>query len=272
MDGEGTLGVYLLPFTRNQMSWRLPYYHIQPVLYQSCARCIEHKPSPSKDGIKRSKSKGTNDESCQHRGRKEGLSLVKDPQSLPLRIPVQPENYIKREVRVGLTTFIVNKAVLALFADEAAASQETLVQDLSKIRPCNPKLLNKLYALSNVGLQERWMGMFTNTRSIQQLAFRSWSDELEVIDAIKSMEMQFSRYLRTKRPSDYVTEIEEASCITTYTQLLREKMWGVTMEGITMPPQQEQTKMYPWEDIGKEHFVRHLQNQTNQFDLSRCLD
>lgn len=100
--------------------------------------------------------------------------------------------------------------------------------------------------------------MFTNTRSIQQLAFKSWSDELEVIEAIRSMELQFSRYLKTKKPSNFVTEIEDAHCITTYTQLLREKMWGVAMEGITMPPQQEQTRLYPWEEIGKEHTRRAI--------------
>lgn len=157
-----------------------------------------------------------------------------------------------------MTTFIVNKSVLSLFTDEATISLEALVQDLAKIRPCNPKLLNKLYALSNIGLQERWMGMFTNTRSIQQLAFKSWSDELEVIEAIRSMELQFSRYLKAKQPNKMLNEIKEAACITTYTQILREKMWGVTMEGITMPPQQEQTRIYPWEDIDKEHTRRAI--------------
>lgn len=89
-------------------------------------------------------------------GKKDFLSLVKDPQSLPLRLPVQPENYIKREVRSGLTTFIINKTVLPLFIEEASSSQEVLIRDLASIRPCNPKLLNKLYSLSNVGLQENF--------------------------------------------------------------------------------------------------------------------
>lgn len=44
-------------------------------------------------------------------GRKDFLSLIKDLQSIPLNIPVQPENYIKRGVKRGLETFIVNKDV-----------------------------------------------------------------------------------------------------------------------------------------------------------------
>lgn len=147
-------------------------------------------------------------------GRKDFLFLIEDPQSLPLHLLVQPENCIKREVRSGLTTFIVNKDVLPLFINTAEEAQHHLIQDLSSIRPCNPKLLNKLYALSNIGLQERWMGMFTNTRSIQQLAFKSWSDELEVIEAIKGMEEQFSRYLKNCKPDKRVQEIEKVPCIT----------------------------------------------------------
>lgn len=124
-------------------------------------------------------------------GRKDFLSLIKDPQSIPLNIPVQPENCIKREVKKGLETFIVNENVKKIFSLEAIQEQKALIKDLSNIEPCNPKLLNKLYALSNIGLQERWAGMFANTRSIQQLAFKNWSDKKEVVDAIQNMERKY---------------------------------------------------------------------------------
>lgn len=107
------------------------------------------------------------------------LSLIKDPQSIPLDIPIQPENYVKKEIKKGLMTLIVNKDIQQLFTLDTDVAHDTLVEDLSRIKPCNPKLLNKLYALSNIGLQEKWTSMFANTRSIQQVALQSWSDELD---------------------------------------------------------------------------------------------
>lgn len=39
-------------------------------------------------------------------------TLVKDPQSLPIDMPIQPENYLKDKVKEGLSGNIRNKAVL----------------------------------------------------------------------------------------------------------------------------------------------------------------
>lgn len=46
---------------------------------------------------------------------KDPLSLIKDPQSLPLHMPIQPENFVKGEVKKGLEEFVINKDVRALF-------------------------------------------------------------------------------------------------------------------------------------------------------------
>ncbi|QPB73978.1 RdRp [Hymenopteran orino-related virus OKIAV85] len=185
-------------------------------------------------------------------GKRDFLSLIKDPQSLPLHMPIQPENYVKREVKKGLTDFIVNKDVKELFSLQTDMAQDALVQDLVSITPCNPKLLNKIYALSNIGLQERWLGKFSNTRSIQQTAFSSWSDEASVLLAVKGLETRFSEYLKKKKEDSEVEKLYHAECVTVYTQHLREMAWGIHLEGITMPPQQEQTILKAWDVLSPE--------------------
>ncbi|AYW51538.1 L polymerase RdRp [Formica fusca virus 1] len=186
------------------------------------------------------------------------LSLIKDPQSIPLDIPLQPENYIKREIKKGLMTLIVNRDVKQLFTLDTEAAHDQLVRDLSSVVPCNPKLLNKLYALSNIGLQEKWTSMFANTRSIQQVAFKSWSDEADVIKAVQNLEKQYERYLQNKKEDLLCDELKNAACIGTYTQLLRERAWNTQMEGITMPPQQEQIKVKRWDQLTGDQSMKAI--------------
>ncbi|QMP82162.1 RNA-dependent RNA polymerase [Hymenopteran orino-related virus OKIAV87] len=176
-------------------------------------------------------------------------SLIQDPQSLPLDIPRQPENLVRQEVKKGLESIVRNKAVKALFDRDSTVAEQKLIQDLMAIQPCNPKLLNKLYSLSNVGLQEKWLAKFASTRSIQKVAMSSWSDEQDVMNSIKTMELRYSRYLETKAPDPNVKELSTVACITTYAQRLREEAWGIRIEGITMPPQQEQVIVKPWKDL-----------------------
>lgn len=182
-------------------------------------------------------------------GKKDFISLIQDPQSLPLNIPVQSENFLKREVKKGLDGIVVNKDLRALFDINTEEEKNNLISDLSNIKPCNPRLINKLYALSNIGLQEKWASIFSNTRSIQQLAFRTWSNEQSVILTVKQMETKYASYLQRRKNDTRVKQIKDVKCITTYTQLLREEAWGIQMEGVTMPPQQEQTCVIPWQDV-----------------------
>lgn len=145
-------------------------------------------------------------------------------------------------------------------------AQDTLVKDLSRIEPCNPRLLNKMYALSNVGLQERWLGKFANTRSIQQIAFKQWSSEYSVYLSIMSLETRFAMYLQKKKPSD-LQGLIQSTCVTVYTQVLREQYWNIRLEGITMPPQQEQTRLINWQSLQEGQANRAIlvveQTETN---------
>jgi len=137
---------------------------------------------------------------------KDYLSLIKDPQSIPLNIPLQPDNFVRKEVKKGLMNIVINGDIRCLFTQETQAEQAALVDDLIKIVPCNPRLLSKLYALSNIGLQEKWAGEFANTRSIQQTAFQRWSSEVDVINSVRELENKYIGYLLKKKMNPYVIE------------------------------------------------------------------
>ncbi len=182
------------------------------------------------------------------------LSLIKDPVSLPLRMPPQPENHLRDQVKIGLINFIKNKAVKNLFLSTRDINEKELVENLLKIRTpndaVNPKLLNLLFTLSNHGLKEKLLGKFSNTRSIQQVALSEWSNEQSVISTVKAIKLVVSRWYeaRVSRP-DLLIELQNKQCTSILAQMLREPMWNIRMEGITMPAVQEQCEVHRWRDI-----------------------
>lgn len=101
-------------------------------------------------------------------------TLVKDLQSLPIDMPIQPENYLKDRVKEGLSGYIKNRDVLPLFTLDSEVKKRQLLTDLSNITPTNPRLLNKIYSCSSLGIQEKVIAKFSNTRSIQRVATQTW--------------------------------------------------------------------------------------------------
>lgn len=194
-------------------------------------------------------------------------TLVKDPQSLPLDLPMQPENYLKDKIKSGLSTYIKNRDVLPLFSLDSGDKKDQLLDDLSRITPTNPRLLNKIYSCSSLGIQEKVIAKFSNTRSIQRIATQTWVDEDSLTRQITMMEDVITDYYKNKAEVsfsmvssydviflEYLRLIEIKGCTTQLAQALRESMWGRHIEGITMPAQQEQTKIFDWNNIPEEHW------------------
>lgn len=58
-------------------------------------------------------------------------TLVKDPQSLPIDMPIQPENYLKDKVKEGLSGYIKNKDVLPLFTLDSEEKKRQIIESLN---------------------------------------------------------------------------------------------------------------------------------------------
>lgn len=77
------------------------------------------------------------------KGRVEYESLVKDPTSLPLATPLQPEHYLRDMIKVHLPNIIKNKAVKNLFDISAEEQRSKLISTLTRVNPFNHRLANK---------------------------------------------------------------------------------------------------------------------------------
>lgn len=111
------------------------------------------------------------------------------------------------------------------------------------IVPCNPKLLSKIMTLSNIGKQEALISKFSSTRSIQAVACREWSSEVEVLRDIHAMEETMMDHILYRPVDPILNDILLKPCLTQLAQELRERGWGLPIEGVTMPAQQEQTQL-----------------------------
>lgn len=178
-------------------------------------------------------------------------SLIKDPSSLPLATPLQSEHYLRDMIRVHLPNIIRNNAVRNLFDFAAEDQKRLLVNDLVNITPFNPRLASKLYALSNFGLQEKYISKFSGARSIQQATLKAWRNEAEVLRSVKAVESANSEALQGREQAQLPCKelYEPGACLTQLPQNLRDSMWDLNLEGINMPAQQEQTRLYRWNDI-----------------------
>lgn len=178
-------------------------------------------------------------------------SLVKDPASLPLATPLQSEHYLKDMIKEHLPNLIKNRAVKNLFDVKAEEQKQKLVATLTRVQPFNPRLANKLYSLSNFGLQEKYLSKFTGARSIQQATITAWNNEAEVLESVRTVEQANSSVLRTRSVSTALRThfTSGPRCLTDMAQQMQDSMWSLNMEGITMPTQQEQTRLYRWEDV-----------------------
>nr|WPR17567.1 MAG: RNA-dependent RNA polymerase [Beetle nyamivirus] len=187
-------------------------------------------------------------------------TLIKDPQSLPLLIPTQPENILRREIKKGVPDLVKNNLLKALFTQNMDLAKDQLIHTLMKIRPVNPRLLNKLFALSNPGLQLSYLGRFSNTRSIQRVAFSRWTNELDLINWIRVTESAISRHYEGQRGNYSIDTLLPylEGCTARGAYTLRSNYWGLALEGITMPAQQEQTRLERWDTLPYEWQERSI--------------
>lgn len=91
---------------------------------------------------------------------------------MTLVTPLQSEHYLRDTIKNYLLNLIQNKSVKNLFSFDANDAKQDLIRDLTNTKPFNPRLTNKLYSLSNFGLQEKYISKFSGTRSIQQATLK----------------------------------------------------------------------------------------------------
>ncbi|ACQ94985.1 RNA-dependent RNA polymerase [Nyavirus nyamaniniense] len=195
---------------------------------------------------------------------KDPLLLVQDPEALPLRTPLQPENYLRNLLSDRLTHYVKNKQLLPLFTNRAKDSERILAHDLLSIKPCHPRLANLIYSLSNAGLRQRLIGQFSNTTSLQALLVqeheggpRALHDHLAALDRALLYSLEEKR-----RGESHGCLLDQCGlnsagpwCSALAAQALRAKHWcEYDVVGVTMAAPQEQFLLAPYSELPVEAY------------------
>ena len=182
------------------------------------------------------------------------IQLIKDSCSIPLNLPPQPENLFRRKLRVGLPSIVKNRSVSAIFGASADVEEGRLKKDLLAIEPINPKLLCKLWQLSNIGVREKVIGKFATARSIQGASLGTWIDESSQTSTIRALQTRTALYYLRRKRRPFTTTLQDCTCVTVLTQQLREALWGLKLEGITMPTPCDKLVIVPWEKVTEDNY------------------
>ncbi|CAG5000824.1 unnamed protein product [Parnassius apollo] len=142
--------------------------------------------------------------------------------------------------------------MLAIFGTKADEEEERLKRDLLSINPVCPKLLCKLWQLSNIGHREKVISKFSTSRSIQQVSMTVWIDEKALLETVKTLEIRTCRYYMKVKHSGFSKMLEHAECVTILAQKLREWLWELPLEGITMPTPCDKVLIVPWNTLSEE--------------------
>ncbi|APG78650.1 RNA-dependent RNA polymerase, partial [Beihai rhabdo-like virus 3] len=187
--------------------------------------------------------------------RRDLLLLIKDPFSLCIYVPMQPENMIRKELRDSMEVVVENKDIKPLFSYQSKVEEEKLVKDLSGVSPFNPRLANMIYQLSNVSLVERIVGRFASSKSVRgvierrtghltETRFREIISELD-----RNCLSDYKARLRSPEKPDLETLWGTKShCSSQIASFLRNNTWGMDIQGITMPAPNEQVFIGRWND------------------------
>lgn len=132
---------------------------------------------------------------------------------------------------------------------KADDEEERLKRDLSAIQPVNPKLLCKLWQLSNIGMREKVIGKFATSRSIQSASLGTWIDERSLLSTIDALQRRTANYYMRKKNRVFTQSLEQCQCVTRLTQILRETLWRLNLEGITMPTPCDKITIVPWNKL-----------------------
>lgn len=89
-------------------------------------------------------------------------------------------------------------------ADE---EEERLKRDIA-IQPINPKLLCKVWQLSNIGVREKVIGKFATSRSIQSASMGSWIDERSLLSTIDALQTRTANYYLRKKNRPFTSTLD----------------------------------------------------------------
>nr|AMH40146.1 RNA-dependent RNA polymerase [Sprivivirus cyprinus] len=168
--------------------------------------------------------------------------IIEDPAALNISMGMSASNLLKTEVKGHLirTADTIQNQIIREAAEYLGQEEESLNEFLWDIEPFFPRFLSEFRSSTFVGVTDSLIGLFQNSKTIRGL-FKSYYkrelDRLVVKSELSSLE-HLGSY--RKETPDFIWE-----CSSTQADLLREKSWGRSVIGMTVP--------HPLEMFGKGH-------------------
>ncbi|WPV62782.1 MAG: RNA-dependent RNA polymerase [Jingmen bat rhabdovirus 2] len=167
--------------------------------------------------------------------------LIQDPASLNLSGSIKNANLIRSHVKQLLVanrkTVVANTSVREALSVELDY-KEPFIDFLMSIRPIFPRFLGELYSASPLSLCESITNKLVSTRSAFRLASSIGPTyDLKEKIVINEIMLLFNLVIHWKEGNLKIWE-----CSGTHAQDLRDKSWGVKIEGMTVPHPCEQWK------------------------------
>lgn len=185
--------------------------------------------------------------------------LIQDPQSVNFKRPIQASNKIKQILSARVKSITKNVVLNSLMKTFDNKSLLRLVDFLSSITPCNPRVLNEIFRNSPDGVLLSILGKFYDMRTIKQVLPNK--DANYLIQNIKESDHSTFLFLiiiddelnrstclselgkKVDDPREWLDRRQE--CSYKSANILREESWGKPIEGVTTPHPCEQTKLFP---------------------------
>ncbi|KAG0715359.1 RNA-directed RNA polymerase L [Chionoecetes opilio] len=142
---------------------------------------------------------------------------------------------------------VENLVLKKLFSSESDEQRAALVNDLRQLTPRSLKLMAAIYQHGNPALQERAIGRYQSSTSVNILV-RDEHDMIDLYERTKKEDLQIVEFF-SKRSGTFVQNLDLDSCPAAITDGLRAFNLGMELVTPSMPPISHQVRMMRWTDV-----------------------
>lgn len=80
----------------------------------------------------------------------------------------------------------------------------------------------------------------------------TWKDEKSLLTTINALKTRTAHYYLRKKNRPFTASLDECSCVTRLAQQLRETIWGLHLESITMPTPWDKIVLISWTQLTED--------------------
>lgn len=170
------------------------------------------------------------------------MTLLHDPYTLPHTRPVLLSSFLRMQLQKHLKKIIRNKELNELYRVANSYAQSSIEECILTMKPFNARIASLAYSCSPKGYVEQIVRQFDSGRSIQDaLLIKSGKGRVNRIlvrtirQEKKCQVWRRSKLVGKRYPGEETIDIDSINCSALQAQTIRDYIYGVTIQGVTMP-------------------------------------